>query len=325
MDYILNPAAYGAMFAVPAEVVDKHLRLAGAAQLKALLWLLRHGGVGDTVELAKALGLAPADASDALQYWLEMGLIISSGESLNPVTAAAPAQNQPQTQAQTEKEKTPKPFIPPQRPTRGEVARRGSESPEIAFLIKEAELKLGRLISFSEAAALVWLFDYESLPACVILMLVEYCVSENKFGVRYMEKLGADWAAKEINTVERAERHLTELSLRKTAWRKIENAFGLEHRQPSEKELEFASRWVNEYLFTKAMLKAAYDRCVDSTAKINFKYIDKILVKWYSLKITAPEDIPAAQTKEKSPQSGKSQTSYDLGIFDVISIGGKGN
>ena len=46
MEYRFNPEILGEIFAVPAAVVDNHIKLAGSAQLKVLLWLLR-GGNGD--------------------------------------------------------------------------------------------------------------------------------------------------------------------------------------------------------------------------------------------------------------------------------------
>ena len=42
MGYYLNPGELTALFAVPASVADKHLRLASAEQLKVLLWCLKN-------------------------------------------------------------------------------------------------------------------------------------------------------------------------------------------------------------------------------------------------------------------------------------------
>lgn len=76
MDYQLNLGAWNAVFAVPSAVVDQHLKLAGSAQLKVLLWLLRHAGEDTGMEaLAKAVGLSRMDAADALQYWVEVGIL----------------------------------------------------------------------------------------------------------------------------------------------------------------------------------------------------------------------------------------------------------
>ena len=65
MKFSINPQImFGLSFNVPAAVADKHLKLAGAAQLKVLLWLLRHAAEDPTSEdISKALNIQHADAS----------------------------------------------------------------------------------------------------------------------------------------------------------------------------------------------------------------------------------------------------------------------
>ena len=50
MEYKLDLGAWNSVFAVPCNIVDEHLRLAGAAQLKVILWVLRHAGEAFSVE-----------------------------------------------------------------------------------------------------------------------------------------------------------------------------------------------------------------------------------------------------------------------------------
>ena len=40
--YICGNGVWSSVFAVPSDVVDKYIKLAGAAQLKVLLWILRN-------------------------------------------------------------------------------------------------------------------------------------------------------------------------------------------------------------------------------------------------------------------------------------------
>lgn len=78
MNYKMNLGWHGiAFFAVPCSVVDEHIKLAGAAQLKVLLWFLRHAGENFCDEdMASALSMSPADARDSMQYWIATGIII---------------------------------------------------------------------------------------------------------------------------------------------------------------------------------------------------------------------------------------------------------
>ncbi len=76
MKFSINLGAWNSVFAVPAQVVDQHLKLAGGVHLKVLLWLLRHAGTEiDIADISKALGIGTADIKDAMQYWAAAGLI----------------------------------------------------------------------------------------------------------------------------------------------------------------------------------------------------------------------------------------------------------
>ena len=42
MSYSVNPMQFRSIFAVPTDIVDKHIRIANGDQLKVLLWILRN-------------------------------------------------------------------------------------------------------------------------------------------------------------------------------------------------------------------------------------------------------------------------------------------
>ena len=77
MKYQWNGEQLGSVFALPAAVVDQHIRMAGSAQLKVLLWFCRHGGgCFDAADCSAAIGLSPADCADAMQYWVEAKVLL---------------------------------------------------------------------------------------------------------------------------------------------------------------------------------------------------------------------------------------------------------
>ena len=76
MNLSINLGAWNSLFAIPCDVVDKHIKLAGSAQLKVLLFILRHAGEKiSTVEIANALSMSEIDVKDSMQYWLETNII----------------------------------------------------------------------------------------------------------------------------------------------------------------------------------------------------------------------------------------------------------
>ena len=46
MGYKVNPESLSAVFMVPSQIVDKHIKLASGQQLKVLLWILRNASEG---------------------------------------------------------------------------------------------------------------------------------------------------------------------------------------------------------------------------------------------------------------------------------------
>jgi len=89
MDFMINPLKWNNSFAVPSEVVDKHIRLAGSVQLKVLLWMMRHSAEEKNMdEMSKDLGVSVADCSDALTFWSEMGLLVATDKTFAPEKVA---------------------------------------------------------------------------------------------------------------------------------------------------------------------------------------------------------------------------------------------
>lgn len=362
MEYCLNLGAWNGVFAVPCAVVDQHIKLAGAAQLKVLLWVLRHAGQPfETGNIAQDLGMHPADVNDSMQYWLETGLLLRNqgeltpGEAPLPEREAAPAVNpavqpapvaaqppvntpapeyiqpqqpaqQPAPQAPAQQEAPaaparPRPLSRPQKPDSIYVARRMQDCKEIAFMMQEAQVILGRPISNGDSATLVMLHDNDGLPVDVILMILQYAVSINKNNMRYIEKMAVSWAAEEIDTLEKAERKIRSLTEGRQAWRLVERVIGIEDRSPTAKEEAAASRWVLEWGFDERMIREAYERCVDSKGKYSVDYTNRILERWHN------EGISTLQQAHEEKSNGRRQRaeqerapSYDIDAYERSSI-----
>ena len=227
MRYRIDLGAWNSVFAVPTVLVDRHLKLAGAVQLKALLWLLRHGGEpADEDTLSAALGVSRGDVADAMLYWESCGLIVKEDGGYRPAPRAAEPEEAeaPAAQPAAQAEPLPpccsrlcrscRPAARPQKPDNAFVAKRMQESAEIASLMQEAQLILGRLINNGDSATLLMMHDYLGLPTDVILMLLQYTVSIGKSNMRYIEKTAIGWADEEINTHEKAEEKIRRLNER---------------------------------------------------------------------------------------------------------------
>lgn len=325
MNYHIEPRAWQQVFAVPGAVVDEHLKLAGAVQLKVLLWLLRHNGEAwDADRMSGALGIAVADIRDALQYWVETGLLLEAGAvsppPAQPVTIpaqvpAAPPERQP------EPNRAP---TAPVKPSFADVAKRGEESAEIRFLFSEAQMRLAKTLSPAAQSTLIWLHDHWGMPVSVILMVIEYCVSENKRGMGYIEAVALEWASQEIDTIEKADQKIHQILQSRKAWNQVCKLLEIPQRKATKKEETFVRAWLEEWQFSGNMLAAAYEICINNTGKLSFNYMHKILQSWYEQGIRTRQDILEKDTKPAAkgtaPSAGKRPQEADAASYDLTAF-----
>lgn len=331
MSFSINLGNWNSVFAVPCSVVDQHIKLAGSAQLKVLLWVLRHAGESfQTEDIAAALSMHPADVHDAMQYWVETGLIITKdtvllpSNSFEPRTPTTPDTALPPTTPSVPAPTSPslsRPLSRPQKPDSLHVAKRISEDSDLASMVQEAQMILGKTISNGDCATLLMLHDNDGLPVDVILMLLQYAVSIGKPSMKYIEKVGISWAEEEIDSHEKAEQKLRMLGEKQKAWKLVETTIGIDHRSPSTKEAETADRWVNQWSFSSAMIRLAYERCVDAKGKYIVGYTNSILKRWYQEGIQTVEQANAEKRSPKlSHPEDRYSPSYNIDEYERTSI-----
>ena len=337
MDFSINLGAWNSIFAVPSCVVDKHIKVAGGAQLKVLLWILRHAGERvNTETLAGSLSMHTADVRDAVQYWVETGLLTAQAEKLYPSanTTAQQEENKIKNHAPDRPQEAPKnppveltkhvarprALSRPQKPDAFFVAQRMETSSEIAFLMQEAQVILGRPISNGDAATLLMLHDNDGLPVDVIIMIMQYAISLGKNSMKYIEKLAISWAMEEIDSIEKAESKIRHLDNRRRAWRVVEKTMGIDHRSPTAKEEEMANRWICDWGFKEDLIREAYERCVNAKGKYISGYIDSIIKRWQQSGVHTLEQARHESQRFSKSEDRRSGPSYDIDEYENSSI-----
>lgn len=320
MSYSVNPAAFKSIFAVPADIVDKHIKLANEHQLKVLLWILRNSPDNpDIGAMCTALKINRDDAIDYLQYWILTGVLLEDG-ALPEMHQSIPVKETPKKVIQLSEIKKPEPETIPSKPSSSEIAQRIEESPEIGHLFVEAQVKLGKTIGYDGQCTLLLLHDRYGLPAEVLFMLIEYCSSIGKTNYSYIEAVGKDWGTREIDTLEKAAEQITSLKKANILWREFARQAGINNPRPTTSQSAYLRKWSDELKFSNEMIFLAYEEMANHTGKLSFKYIDKVLNSWYEAGIKSPADLEKYKTKttpkhESAPKNGDSTASYDLDIF----------
>ena len=331
MSYSVNTNLFKSIFAVPTDIVDKHIRLANEHQLKVLLWILRNSPDNpDLDEMCKALKMNPGDVQDYLQYWVLTGVLKT--DNSEPVQTSFPEPEK--VKAEKSVVKAPEPakvsekteILIPSKPSSMEIAERIEESPEIGHLFNEAQLKLGKTIGYDGQCTLLLLHDHYGLPTDVLFMLIDYCVSIGKTNYSYIQAVGKDWGTREIDTLDKAAEQISVLRKTNTVWREFAKNAGIVTPRPTMKQAEHLRKWTEELKFSTDMILLAYEEMADHTGKMNFNYIDKILLNWHSKGFKTPEDVENAAEEQKDRKPTKNSgmaASYDLDEFKERSLHGE--
>ncbi len=295
MDFFVNPSCFSAAFLVPSAVTDKYLKLAKCEHIKVLLFMLRNTASHLTEEeIAENVGISVYDVKEALLFWKQADILITK-----------------QGEAALDGDK--KAFNKIIKPTREDVARRGSEDPKIKWLLNQTQVIMGRNLKFNETQTLVWLYDDLGLDIDLLFLIISHAKNVNKLKISYIQSLAVEWLNKGIDTVEAADEELKILAEAELSWSVVRKAFGLPQRKPTKKETELSALWVNEWKISSELLSLAYDICVDATGGVSFPYISKVLEKWHKSGFKAKEDI-----KKDVKQELKHGAAYDLDLFEKM-------
>lgn len=305
MDYFANIKFFQDTFPIPKAVAEKYLKLVTLTQLKVLLYTLSHLAEDPSDEqIASALSLERSDVADSLKFWDDTGILISKQPtSVNP------------TQDIPSKKIVKKEII---KPSRAEIAMRGDESEELRLLLREAEEKFGRQLNFSEISTFVWLFDEQGMDISLILTLIEFARNENKLNIGFIERTAINWINNGIESITDADRYISDMIEKRTAWKIVEASFGIEPRLASTKELEYSKLWIKDWGFSREILKAAYERCVDAKSKFIMSYTAKILDSWHKSGVTCLADIEKLENKQDISSQKNSIAGYDISAVRKI-------
>ena len=297
MNFNINSGMWGMMFGVPCIVADNFLKLASEAQIKALLYILRNNGrICTSEEIARAVGISPEQADEAVMFWEQANVLENQGgnEPKNSLMTAPAAEAKP-----IETVTLPQETSAPVKVTSSSAVKMNpsdiadviSKSAEAKMLFQFAESKLG-ILGFIEQRSLIWMFEYLGLKADVIIMLIGYCSSIEKTSIGYIERIAFSWSEKGIDTLALAEAEVKRLTESKNFVSSIMRIFGM-NQKPTKSQLEYIVKWQTAG-YSLELIECAYERSFEQLNKLKFSYINGILERWNT------EGIKTAQDVEKS-------------------------
>ncbi len=309
MDYRINWD--NGVFAVPDKAADC-LKLASGKSVKVLLYFMKYKCVPAE---PSDIGVTSEDIEDALNYWEQVGVLYRGEQSAPALSAAAQKQSVQETHAAPELPEIPKaaPIKPQKALLPTEIADRIAQSEEIAFLFSSAEASLGRVLTFTDQRTILSFYDHLGLSADIIIMLIAFCSSIGRTSMAYIERIADDWQQKNITTHEQAENEMLLIQKNAAFESQVQSRLKLPAKL-SASQKKYISDWA-QWDMSVDMVELAYDKTVDSTGKVTFNYMNKILAKWHDNGITTAEQ--AQQFDERTKPVPKTEKSFASGKASV--------
>ena len=294
-------------FLVSNYFVDNFLCETNGSFVKVYLYILRHSTNHnlDMSDISNALNLLESDVLRALKYWHKQKLISLSKRGENDfVIEFLNRPSEPVEAVTTEEAVEPVKPAPSKATlptavvyTKSELNEYMKNNDGIRHMFFVSEQLLNRTLTETDRKILFGFYDYLGMPIEVIFTLLEYCISNGKSNMRYIEKIAYSWADREINTLAKASKHVKELNELMSQCQKYKKMFRITGRELTPTEEAYIKSWVTELKISDSVIEAAYEKAVANTGKVSFGYMDAIL-KNPSRNQNVP--IKARQTDKKN-------------------------
>ena len=176
MAYTVEKGMWRAVFAVPNEIVDTHLKMLGDMPLRVLLTLLRYDGALEVPAISAMLGKPETLVREALDVLINAGIL--GGEPSPPVLTYV-QEPAPKPQELSDERKITTLSSERRKLTRGEIGELSAGDENIGWLLQESQSVLGKTLNFVATETITALYSYYGMKPDIILMVLQYCAGNN--------------------------------------------------------------------------------------------------------------------------------------------------
>lgn len=276
---------------IPDYFIDRHLAKASGEFVKVYLFVqrqLKNTATLTVRNIADSLYMTEADVTRALQYWQAEGVLQFEepmASPANPFSAAALDTNTRPVSGSV---------VPAKENLSPALVSSRMEEEGLSHLAYMADTYLGKPLSQTELNTLFYFYDRLHFPVDLIEYLLEYCVSNNKKSMRYIETVAISWYEQKIDTIEKAKEAMVIYNKNYYA---VMKAFGISNRNPGPAEASFIKKWLEEYRFDLNIILEACNRTLAAISQPSFPYADSILSRWFKAQVHTLDDIKALDSQ----------------------------
>lgn len=318
----------GKNITLPAAFIEKFMPGADGNFVKVYITGLYNCETSENMtnaEIANRLMLLESDVIRAWNYWESVGAVKTEKKDGNIVNITFLNLDIATQKVNIET----KPVY-----TIDEVTKKIQNGSELNDVYRIAERILQKPLSTNDMLIIYSLYDYYRMPLDVIPLLLEYCMKNGKKSMRTIERVAQDWTDKEINTHKRAEEYLQYLEEVNSKMSKLKRTLGITSRNFTATEKKFADVWLVQLDISCNLIAYAADITVNSTGKMSFAYMNKILQDWHGKGIKTPTEaakyrnmykksIPAPANNKPTGFTNFSQRDFDYDALEKRALGKK--
>lgn len=270
---------------IPKEVLPR-LNAASEAEVKTLLVFFASPdiSIGDA---ARSLGLTVDKVEAAVAFWRGAGIFKDGKEKKKAASDTSSYRNY---DAET-------------------LANAAENDGGFKMVCEIATEKLGKQLTKNDLSALYYLFDFVCLPSPVICGIIGYCCDKGKNSMQYIyKKAVALYEEEGIDTPEKLESYIAKREAAETNIGKIRKLFGMGDRELTANEKKTFDKWFVEKNLSFELVHLAYDKTIDNIGKINIKYMDGILNRWFESGFETPEDVESGDSSRNAGMESSFET-----------------
>lgn len=242
-----------------------YLHIATEADVKVLIYLLSMEDGTEVEEKALAfLGISRQQMQASAQFWIDKNILPKD------ILGTAP---------RVKREAAPRDITAMPTYDLVNISIEMENNAKLKALILEGESILSRTLTTADISTIFGFYDWLKMPPEVIVLLMNFCVMQNKKSVKYMEKMAIEWDKQGIHTVEAAQAYIADVRRKGEFTYRLRGLLQLTDRELTPAEKNFARQW-EDMGFSDEMLLLAYEKTVANTGKVAFPYMNKILSTW---------------------------------------------
>lgn len=331
-NYTVTSALWHGGFFVPADIVDRHLKLAPPDAIRALLYILRHGKtIVSPEELSRELSIDLPAAEDAIDYWIKDGLL----QSAENVTVALPVKEE-RVPEKTESDSPAVVIKSGKMPSysNAQIKNAVAEHPELMKMFSSAEEIYARPLNDGVINLLYGLFDWYGLSADAVITVLQRCAKSNRLKPASIKDEAESFYKNGAIDKDSANSYAQQLSERDACIDEISLLLRISDHSPYAKERKAFETWRFSYGFDADIISLALSVALKNTESDRYTaellpYMQKVLSNWHRGGVKTAEDAKEiielksegkGKASKKTVQKKSEDVSYDLNEEELLAM-----